>query len=330
MNLAAGVLLTVAAGVLAGNCMLPLKFLRTWKWENAWFVFTIVSLIVLPWGLAFTFVANLRAVYAGLALDQLILPAAFGFGWGIAQVLFGLSVTRLGLALGYAVIVGLGAVLGTLVPLFVQSRNQIPAVRIAIILCGVAIMIAGIAISASAGQQRESKHVSAGYGSALTLAIVCGLLAPMLNYSFAFGQDIAKAAVTAGNTEASAAYAVWPIGLAGGFIPNILYSIYLLNKNRTWKHFVPAANEAWLAAVMGLFWMGSMAIYGLAATFLGVLGTSVGWALFQIFMIMTANTSGMITGEWRQASRESRRLFWVGFVLLALATAVISLGNAGM
>ena len=30
-----------------------------------------------------------------------------------------------------------------------------------------------------------------------------------------------------------AAYAVWPIGLAGGLLPNIGYSIYLLRRNRT-------------------------------------------------------------------------------------------------
>jgi hypothetical protein len=42
-------------------------------------------------------------------------------GWGVAQNLFGISV-RLGLALAYAVIVGLGAVLGTLVLFFVLSN----------------------------------------------------------------------------------------------------------------------------------------------------------------------------------------------------------------
>lgn len=79
---------------------------------------------------------------------------------------------------------------------------------------------------------------------------------------------------------------------------------------------------------MGLLWMGSMACYGVAAALLGTLGTSIGWALFQIFMIMTANASGMLTGEWRQAPRRARRLFWVGFCLLALATVVISTANA--
>jgi hypothetical protein len=43
------------------------------------------------------------------------------------------------------------------------------------------------------------------------------LLAPMLNYSFAFGKPTADRAIAAGNTAAHSGYATWPIGLAGGF-----------------------------------------------------------------------------------------------------------------
>jgi multidrug transporter EmrE-like cation transporter len=63
------------------------------------------------------------AVYAALPASVFVAPLAFGAGWGIAQVLFGLSIARLGMALGYAIIVGLGALLGTLVPLFVKNSR---------------------------------------------------------------------------------------------------------------------------------------------------------------------------------------------------------------
>jgi len=38
-----------------------------------------------------------------------------------------------------------------------------------------------------------------------------------------------------------------------------------------------------------------------ALVYLGALGLSVGWGLFQIFNIMSANVSGILTGEWRAA-----------------------------
>jgi L-rhamnose-H+ transport protein len=153
---------------------------------------------------------------------------------GIAQVLFGISIQRLGLGLAYAIVVGLGTLLGTLVPLCVQHRTLLDRPLLIEVLSGIAMMLVGIALSAWAGQIREhglksaETSTSARYGAAVLVAVLCGILAPMLNYSFAFGQDIAHAAVRLGNPEVRAAYAVWPIGLAGGLLPNVGYSIFLI------------------------------------------------------------------------------------------------------
>ena len=327
-----GVLLTLLAGILSGNCMLPMKFTKRWPWEGTWLVFSIVSLIIMPWGLALTQLTNLYMIYAALPASVFIGPLLFGAGWGIAQVLFGLSITRLGLALGYAIIVGLGALLGTLVPLLVKHREVVGTSRGALILCGVAVMVLGIIVSARAGLQRERgsaiSPVGGAYGLALVLAILCGLMAPMLNYAFAFGQRIAEEAVRQGASAQSAGYAVWPVALLGGLVPNAAYSIWLLSRNHTWKCFrEPWSPDIWLGSLMGLFWMGAFAVYGVSSVYLGVLGTSVGWALFQIFMIITANLSGVITGEWRAAPASAQRGLWAGLTLLAVATAVIAVGN---
>ena len=329
-----GLGLALAAGMMAGNCMLPAKFVRRWKWENVWLVFTLVSLVIMPWTLAVLKVERLRDVYAGLPLSVFVVPFLFGMGWGIAQVLFGLSIARLGMALGYAVIVGLGALLGSLVPLFFQRRAVLSTDRGVIILAGVTLMVIGIAVSGRAGQLRErpacGKSVpgaNGSYGSALLLGILCGLMAPMLNYSLAFGDGIGRAAMELGTPATDANYAVWPIGLTGGLIPNLAYSLFLLARNRTWDRFALGGRDLLMPVFMGLLWMGAMATYGVGASYLGALGTSVGWALFQIFMIMTANISGVATGEWKTAGTRARTLLWTGLTLLAIATVVISLGN---
>jgi L-rhamnose-H+ transport protein len=327
-----GLLLTLSAGILSGNCMLPMKFAKRWPWEGVWLIFSLVSLVILPWGLALAEVKSLEAVYAALPVSAFLAPLLFGAGWGIAQVLFGLSIARLGLALGYAIIVGLGALLGTLVPLFVNNREVVGTTHGALIFSGVTIMVLGIVVSARAGLQRERQDSAVthkrGYGFALALAVLCGLMAPMLNYAFAFGQSIAEEAVRQGTSHEAAGYAVWPVALFGGLIPNAAYSVWLLGRNRTWKCFrQPWSPDVWLGCLMGIFWMGAFAMYGVSSVYLGVLGTSVGWALFQIFMIMTANVSGVLTGEWRRAPVAARRGLWTGLALLALATAVIAAGN---
>jgi len=326
-----GLLMIMVAGVLAGNCMLPMKFAKRWHWENTWLVFSLISLVVLPWALAWLLAGDVLAVYRGLSLAQWLLPFALGAGWGIAQVLFGLSIARLGLALGCAIIIGLGSLFGTLVPLFFKNREVLGTPKGMLILAGLAVMVAGIVVSARAGRQREQgqdQQAGSRYALALVMAVVCGLMAPMVNYSFAFGQDIADRAIQMGVPPTRAGYAIWPVGLLGGLIPNLLYSVFLLCKNRTWGAFQgPWMAEAGLAALMGLFWMGAMAIYGVASVYLGVLGTSVGWGLFQIFNIMAANTSGVLTGEWRKAPPGALRTLYAGLALLAIATVILAASN---
>jgi len=327
-----GIALTMLAGMMAGNCMLPSKFVKRWNWENLWLVFTLVSLVIGPWTLALWKIPGIIDLYSDMPGEKFILPLVFGFGWGIAQILFGLSVARLGMALSYAVIIGLGSLLGTLVPLVFQRREVLQTGKGVLILAGLTVMICGILVSGRAGRLREASAgasaKASGYAGALVLAVLCGLMAPMLNYSFAFGQGFAEEAIRRGVAPADAGYAVWPVGLTGGLIPNIGYAIYLIARNKTHGAFRPVQPDVIFPVLMGILWMGSMAVYGVAAVYLGALGTSVGWALFQIFMIMTANLSGVLTGEWRLAGRQALRILSTGLALLAAATVVISLGNS--
>lgn len=333
-SLFTGIALTMTAGLMSGNCMLPLKFLRSWKWENAWLVFSIVSLIIMPWALALTFVHRLFQTYSLLTFNQLAIPALLGAGWGIAQILFGISIKRLGLGISYAIIVGLGAVFGTLVPLFLQHKGPVNGHATVLILIGVAVMVAGIALTALGGHIREQNISSATqaiprqkYVAAISLAILCGLMAPMLNYSFAFGQSIALQAVRLGNPAVYAAYAVWPVGLLGGFFPNIFYSLYLLSKHQTFSSFRSTRTDFFWSSLMGVLWMGAFALYGMSAAILGPLGTSVGWCLFQIFMIMVAALSGVLTGEWKGSPISGVLLLSLGLSFLTIAIVLLALGN---
>jgi len=321
------------AGLMSGSCMLPSKFVRAWKWENVWLVFSVVSLVIIPWVLAAAFVSRLFETYRALTPQQLAVPILLGAGWGIAQILFGVSVKRLGLGIAYAIIVGLGAILGRLVPFFVQQRALAKENALALILSGVVVMSIGVFLTAWSGQIKErvatvhQSRSNRSYLAAIFLAVLCGLMAPMLNYSFAFGQDIAKAAVMFGNHPVNAAYAVWPVGLAGGLLPNAAYSLWLLGKNRTWSLFRSAPSDFLRSSLMGILWMGAFAFYGMSATYLGALGTSVGWGLLQVFMIMTATMAGVLTGEWKDASRSARVLLGSGIAGLTVAIVLLAVGS---
>jgi len=78
---------------------------------------------------------------------------------------------------------------------------------------------------------------------------------------------------------------------------------------------------------MGILWMGAFALYGISASLLGALGTSVGWGLLQIFMIMTATLAGAMTGEWRQGSRSAKLLLGSGMGSLTVAIVLLAVGS---
>jgi L-rhamnose-H+ transport protein len=330
-HLGSGLALAIASGVLSGACMFPLKFPRRWRWENTWLVFSIVSLLVVPGTLAFLVVPGLTSVYAGIPLAQWAATVLFGLGWGFAQPLFGLSIARLGLALTYAIVIGLVSVLGTLVPLITQARSETNA----LIVSGIVVMASGVTAMGWAGRSRERDSEAAGkagsrkvaYRSALTMAIACGVLSPMLNYSFAFSEPIQSAAVASGTAPAFAGYAIWPVTLAAGFLPNVLYSLYLLRKNRSWNLFRFGVPDAALAVAMGSLWMGSLALYGMCAARLGALGTSMGWGIVQTLTLLTAAALGGFTHEWKGSSKSTCRIRFAGLALLIVATFLMAAGT---
>lgn len=329
-----GIVLAVAAGLMVGNCMLPLNYLRKWRWENAWIIFTLVALVLVPWTLAFLRVPNLLSVYSNVNSASFTIPFLFGAGWGVAQVLFGLAVIRAGMALSFAITIGLSAALGSLVPILLRHPQALVTGRGLVLLLGQLLMVTGVVVCCWAGRRREREQKSdaatttaRSYVAGVSLAALAGLLAPMLNYALAFGDNLIHEALLQHTLRADAPYAVWPIALAGGAVPNILYPLWLLQRNKTWVNFRPVWPEITLGMIMGLLWMGSVAIYGTATTLLGVLGASIGWSIYQICIIVMANVSGWIAGEWKGVSQGSKIILWSGLLLLAFATVAITYGN---
>jgi L-rhamnose-H+ transport protein len=315
-----------------------MKFTRHWRWENwrsenTWLVFCVVSLVTLPWGRGVFGQPSVRNLYFDVATSA---GSPFSLRSGVGHCP---SVVRgLGAATGTRPCIcnycWFGAMLGTLVPLFVQARSRLSVPIMLNVFLGVVTMLIGIALSTWGGRVREESEraisrpgSASGYGAAVLLAVVCGVMAPMLNYSFAFGQSIAHQAVILGNREVHAAYAVWPVGLAGGFLPNIAYSARLLTKERSWARFQHSAEDGFFSILMAVLWMGSFTLYGMSAIYLGSFGTSIGWGLFQIFMMLTAMLSGVVTGEWNGAPTTARMLLVAGFACLIGATALLAMAN---
>jgi L-rhamnose-H+ transport protein len=330
-----GIGMVTLAGVFQGSFAAPMKRMSAWRWENGWLLFAVSGLLVLPWIINFATVPNVARVYAAASPSTLLKVLLFGFLWGVGATLFGLAISRVGMGLGFALILGITASFGSLIPMAILHSQQLLARRGLALIAGSVVMLLGLVFLALAGRSRErdlgtGKGGRSAFALGLVLCIFSGIFSSMLNFSFVFGDELKVRALQAGASTAMAATPIWALTVTGGFVANFLYCVYLLNKNRTWSVFREASSSGyWLLGIlMGLLWFGGTVLYGIGAAYMGTLGGIVGWPIFMTIDIIGALFWGAVSGEWRGASHRARVYNWTGVGILLLAIAIISAGNA--
>jgi len=337
----AGFLTVLIAGVVQGSVLTPMPYLKKWSWENIWLVYATAAYLIFPWPFALLTVPHLFSAFGAVPSNIIMWTLALGFVWGLAVVLYGLGIDMLGLALGTAIILGLGTSVGSLVPLIGQHRDKLWAPSGLVTLAGVFLLTVAVVLFALAGNQRElilkarsgqsvgdTGLVRSGrFLAGLMICILCGFLSPLFNIIFAYSADIQKQAIIHGANPTSAGNAVWLLVANAGFLPSLLYCLYLLKKNRTWSTFHAGVGRYWfLAPFMSLMWISCIVLYGMGANRMGSLGPVIGWPVFQSTTVLGATGWGFLTGEWKGI--RGRPVYFQTAALVVLVAAMFTLGLA--
>jgi len=330
----------VVAGILTGSFALPTKYATKWKWEHTWAMFSVWTLLVIPWLVAFLSVPQLLTVFAQAGTAAVLTVFVLGCLWGVSSVAFGFGIHRLGLGLGYSLMMGMIISLGSLVPLLTGDVDKLSTASLGAVLGGVAVILVGVGLSGWAAVTRE-KDQAAGTRSAeparegslavgLIVCVVAGVTAPMLNLAFVYGDVIRARAVELGASNTLAPNAVWAVTLLGGCVVNLTYTLTMVHKNRTWQLFVETGTGIYFfyTLLMGLLWAGSIITYGMAAANLGQLGASAGWAAFNATGILWANCLGLMTKEWKGVGRRGLSIMKGGLLVLLGGVLLIGLAKA--
>jgi L-rhamnose-H+ transport protein len=336
MPLLLGFLLVLLAGLLQGTFILPMTLVRKWEWEHTWATFSLLGMIVFNWMITLLFVPNIFAVYAASPPRDLTILALFGLGWGIGAVLFGLGMARLGMALGYPIIMGLIASLGALIPLLVFFPQTLFTPKGLVLLAGTAVVILGIVVCSVAGSRRtqsttESNAVpSTALTAGLVIAVLAGILSCLPNVGMAFAKNVTGVAETLGISHASSGNTVWALLFTLGSVANLAYCLTLMFSKNTFRQYWndETPRNLSLSALMALMWIGSFYLYGAGAARLGRWGLVAGWPLFISISIVMGNIWGLWRGEWHGAPGSARRLLSLGLVILIVAVIVVALSNS--
>jgi len=336
MELLWGFFLVLIAGFFQGTFVLPMTLTKKWEWEHTWATFSLFGMLIFNWILTLIFIPNIFSVYSSVPSKDIVILILFGAGWGIGAILFGLGMDKLGLALGYPIIMGLIASLGALIPLVVFFPDSLLAPKGLTLLTGTAIVIFGIILCSIAGSSKnkdkslKSDRSSTEFVAGLFIAIFAGILSCFPNVGVAFGGNLINEAKRLGVSPTFAGNAVWAVFFTVGFIVNFAYCLYLIliHKNIHYLFSKSAKSNLGWGALMAIMWIGSFYLYGMSAVKLGKWGVMIGWPLFISLSIVVGNLWGVWKGEWKGAPQHARSLLNWGLLVLLCAVIVIALGNS--
>jgi L-rhamnose-H+ transport protein len=188
---------------------------------------------------------DLFAVLHEAPASSLFWAVFFGLLWGIGGLTFGLTMRYLGLSLGMAMVLGLCAAFGTLMPpifsgIFMSQVAGTTSGRI--ILLGIFVCLLGIAVAGLAGiskehnmsteeKQKVIKEFNLKKGTGV--AILSGVMSACFAYGLAAGDPIKAITVQHGTPVLWQGLPVLIVVLIGGFTTNFIWCLWLNLRNHT-------------------------------------------------------------------------------------------------
>ncbi len=267
-----GVIYHWIGGFASATNFIPFRGIKRWSWEIYWLIQGVAAWLIAPMVLAGLLVPDLfQVLHTAYAThpQSIWLAIVFGMLWGVGGLTFGLAIRYLGIALGYAIALGLCTAFGTLVPpIFHGQIGVIAGERSGrIILLGVLICLIAVAVNGAAGlsKEREITPEEKAEAGERDFSFVKGVLiavgAGFMSSFFAFGLDaggpigaITKAhLIETGKPEVFQNLPVLVVVLWGGFITNLIWSVILILRNRSLGQFAgsPGLNPMRAAATTG-------------------------------------------------------------------------------
>ena len=343
-----GVLLHAIGGLAAASFYIPYKRVKGWSWEIYWLIGGFFSWIVTPTVMALIILPQTPEILAAAPGKSLLWTFLFGAIWGVGGLTFGLTMRYLGIALGYAIALGLCAAFGTLVPpIFNGELMSIITSRSGqVILLGVLVCLGGIALSGKAGMLKEQELTDEekkesvqefSFVKGVFVALVAGVLSAAMAYAFAAGKPIAELALEKGAPPLWQNLPILIVALFGGFVTNFIWCVGLAVKNRSGGQFVGKVESEvevptsllrnyFFCALAGLTWYLQFFFYGMGSTQMGDYDFS-SWTLHMASIIIFSTVWGIALKEWKGTSKATHVWIGLGLVVLILSTIIIGYGN---
>jgi L-rhamnose-H+ transport protein len=357
-----GVFFHWLGGLASASFYIPYRGVKKWSWETYWLVGGFFSWIIAPMLLAWLLVPDLCTVIRSAPMRSLCLAYVFGAMWGLGGLTFGLTMRYLGIALGMAIALGYCAAVGTLVPPIYNEEfgKLLHETSGQWVLLGVAVCLAGIAISGLAGMSKERELTEEQKKATIqefnfVKGILVATFSGVMSASFAIGLDLgkpigelAKASLAEhGGNDLWQNLPVLIIVLWGGFTTNFIWCVLLNIKNKSGGEYfapvrtvvdeskgapamrtesVPLVSNYVFSAIAGTTWYLQFFFYSMGQTRMGKYEFS-SWTLHMASIIIFSTLWGIALREWKGTSRRTHVLIAIGLAVLIGSTIIVGYGN---
>jgi L-rhamnose-H+ transport protein len=251
-----GVVFHWLGGLAAGSFYVPFRQVKRWSWETYWLAGGMFSWIIAPWMFAWLMTNRLTATVSETPSQTLLLVSLFGVLWGFGGLTFGLTMRYLGMSLGMAVVMGLCAAFGTLIPPVARGEfaSRVLGTQSGqMILLGIGVCLVGITIAGMAGVSKE-RELSAeqktevirefNFRKGLLVAIFSGVMSACFSYGLAAGEPIRQITLRQGTNPLWQGLPILVVILWGGFLTNFVWCVILNFKNRSGHEYFTSKTPA--------------------------------------------------------------------------------------
>ncbi|WP_439698778.1 L-rhamnose/proton symporter RhaT [Mucilaginibacter sp. AW1-7] len=357
MQIIFGVFFHFIGGFASGSFYIPYKKIKGWAWESYWIVGGIFSWFIVPPLAAWLTIPGFANIISHTSTSVIGWTYLMGLLWGIGGLTYGLGVRYLGVSLGSTIILGLCSVFGALIPsvyydLVPKAGKDTFSMMLhnqwgQLVLLGILLCVAGIIICGKAGMMKE-KELSSDktianenkdyrFGLGILVAVVSGVLSACFNFGIEAGKSMADTANhlwQAGHPgQGNFLYqnnVTYIIILWGGLTTNFIWCMVLNARNKTFGNYTdkktPLLKNYLFAALAGTTWFLQFFFYGMGESKMGNGASS--WILHMAFIILIANTWGLMLKEWKGVSKKAFTTVIAGIAVIILSVLVVGYGNS--
>jgi len=317
----------------------PIEKVKKWSWETTWAVAGIFSWVILPIGVSLLLLPHFGAFYASISPSVLATVFLFGCMWGIGNVNYGLTMRYLGISLGVGVAIGITLIVGTLMPPLIHGQLTafLAGTSGTYTMAGIGTALAGIAVVAWAGHQKErAQGVTAeefNLRKGLFLAVLCGIFSSGMSFAIDAARPMAAAAHLVGVKPLYEALPSYVIIMGGGALVNFAYCFSRLGfrKDISLRRDLSQSRSTLLingclAACGGIIWYFQFFFYAWGEASVPSRLFYINWMLHMSLYVLFGGIIGLALGEWRGAGKRPVRWLWVGMLIIILAANLIGLG----